>query len=147
MGQTNRKYPIMEAAISLEDAAPHSGGERKLAGDIIALRREGVGEIGKKERHGYLWLRLEGLEENDFTQLTESLEQGGERFDKRRYCIPLNRLERVVPGFSISRAMDPADPYQPFMPVDEDVPHSYLDRGPILSVEGLVFDKVTGRYL
>ena len=154
MGQTNRRYPVFEIALSCEDAAPHTAGtkERKQAGDIIALRRFGT-EIGAKERHGYLWLRIEGLEENEMARFTDLMTNTGDPdtatrlYDKRRYCIPLARLAQAVPGFSESRARDLTDPYQPFITVDAERPHAYLAAGRPLDVHGLVFDKVTGWYL
>lgn len=148
MGQTRRAYPVYEVALSCEDCAPHSGGlsERKLAGDIIALRRPHT-SIGRKERATYLWLYLDGLEENDMAVLCDELMEGTTRYEKRRYCIPFDRLAAVVPGFSIARALDVNDDYQPFLPIDLDEPHVRLTRTPPLDVHGLVFDRATGVYL
>ena len=144
MGQTTRDYRMWEAAIAVEDCAPHTNGtkERKLAGDIIALRRPGTA-IGRLERSPYLWLRLGGMDENDMARLTDGLDG----FDKRRYCIPLARLAAVVPGFSVARALDAADAYQPFLPSDAEPPYAFLASATVLDVHGLVFDKETRRYL
>lgn len=147
MGETNAVYPVCELALSLESCTPLAGGhERKLAGDIIACRVPGSG-IGTAEAHSYLWLRVEGLEENVCARLTDRVEEGGAAFDKRRYCIPLERLQAVVPTFDIARALDPLDLYQPFLVVDEDGPYTFLTMTPPLAAEGLIFDKVTGAYL
>lgn len=141
MGQTDPKYPIFEVAISCEDCAPHVS-ERKLAGDIIAVRRPGM-EIGSGEDKRFLWLRLEGLEENEMAQLVASITG----FDKRRYSIPLDRLKVLWPSFDMNRALDPNDSYQPFILIDGDGPHWFLDITPAFSVHGLVYDKILGDYL
>lgn len=147
MGQTRRQYPVMEVVLACEDCAPlPSGHERKLAGDIIGMRpitAPQAGKVGSGEQHRYLWLRLTGLEENDWPQLMESLDG----FDKRRYCIPLSRLAQRVPGFDVAQAMNPAVAYQPFCLVDEDSPFPFLTTHRPLDVHGLVFDKAIGRYL
>lgn len=155
MGWTSRDYPVAEIALSLEyGGVLASGHERKIVGDIIAIRKPSAG-IGMAEMKRFLWLRVEGLEENEFGTLTmlESEEGGpGEdltSYDKRRYCIPLERLKALYPDFDINRALDSDDIYQPFLPVDEDGPALYLTSSVVapLSVEGLVFDKRTRTYL
>ena len=147
MGQTNPNYPVREIAIAVEDCAAHTFAtkERKLAGDIIACRRPAY-IVGTGEVAVYLWLRVEGLEENEMARLTDMLVEGGVRFDKRRYCIPLARLAEVAPGFSVARALDPADKYQPFLTFDTES-HLWLTAAPPFDVRGLVFDKQTGAFL
>ena len=142
MGYTNPNHPIFELALSLENCAPHTGGtkERKLAGDIVAIRRPAQA-IGTKEAKTYLWLRVQGLEENDMARLTDSIEG----FDKRRYCIPLERLKEIVPTFDIAKAMDPNVIYQPFLILDEE-DFKFLGSEQPFEIEDILFDKQTGKY-
>ena len=144
MGETNRQYPVFEAALSCEDCAPHTNGihERKLAGDIIGIRRPALG-IGSAERSRYIWLRLEGLEENEMWLLTELIPE----FDKRRFAIPFTRLRQAYPDFDISRAMNRDEIYQPFLNVDHNPPYYFLNEVPAFDVHGLVWDKVRGQFL
>lgn len=148
---TYRDYPVREVALAIQDRQPlASGHERMQTGDIIAIRKPSRG-VGKKEASQYLWLRIQGPDTNELDKLKGMLDETGTEddpgieFDKRRYCIPLNRL----PGFvDTARVQDPTDIYQPFLPLDEDS-LLYLEgsqRKPF-RVEGLVFDKLTGRFL
>lgn len=149
MGQTDRKYPTMQIAISVEDCAPIGDTERKQLGDIIAVRAPSDG-IGKLEAATYLWLNIKGLEENEFADLVKPIfnAAGSIVYDKRRFCIPLERLQRAAAFLDITRAVDTTDIYQPFLNVDGDFPYLFFPRqySP-LDVHGLVFDKDTGRYL
>jgi len=153
MGQTNQKYPVFEAALSLEDAAAHTSGtkERKQVGDIIGIRKP-LGYVGSGEMHRYLWLWLEGLEENEMARLTDPLSadplnEDSQHFDKRRYAIPLERLKSVVPSFNIARALDVADMYQPFLMPDLESPFRHLTSPRPLNANGLVFDKLIMRFI
>lgn len=150
MSETFINYPIREIAISTENSAPlNSGHERKLEGDIVAVRNVSNG-IGSGETKKFIWLRVEGLEKLEMDVLIEPLtEEPFETiYDKRRYCIPLERLQKFVPTFDINRAKDATDIYQPFLNIDEDN-FLYLEgtESKTLRIEGLVFDKVTGGYL
>lgn len=144
MGETNPSYSVFEVALSLEDCTPHTNGtkERKLAGDIIGLRRPGT-MIGSAEMHTFLWLRIEGLEENEMVQLTENVAG----FDKRRYSIPLDRLKALVPSFDIDRALDPSEMYQPFLLPSVETPYEYVVETRAFNVHGLVFDKQTAEFI
>ena len=144
MGQTNRQYPVFEIALSCEHGGTHTGGtkERKCIGDIIALRRPATA-VGSAEMSSYLWLRIEGLEENDMARLTDPIDG----FDKRRYCIPFGRLAAIAPDFNVARAKDLNDKYQPFLNVDEETPFRFLTARRALNVHGLIFDKQTGGYI
>lgn len=143
MGYTNRKYPVMEVAIRTRSYKDHDD-ERAKEGDIIAVRPPHF-VIGTAERTGYIWLRIEGLEEGDFG-LQRTVFEGKTRFDKRRYSIPLHKLKQVYPAFDINRAKDINDEYQPFIVLDLDT-GVYLAPHKPFSVHGLVFDKVKGEYL
>lgn len=144
MGQTNPKYPVFEIAISCEHGGTHTNGtkERKCVGDIIAIRPP-LGMIGGKEMGGYLWLHVEGLEENAMWHLVDTVDG----FDKRRYCIPLDRLTAIVPSFNSSRAKDLDDKYQPFLNVDEEPPFRHLNKARPYNVHGLVYDKQMSRFI
>lgn len=142
MGQTIRRYPILEVSVQTFSRRPvdPSGHERSLEGDIITARSPTAG-IGRLEMHGHLWLHLEGCEEND-RWLTEPCVG----YQKRRYQIPLPRLAELFPWFDLARARDIAEVYQPFLLVDEDT-GLYVIRGRPLDLHGIVFDTETRRYL
>lgn len=156
MGELNPNYPVMELAISfvsyeeLED-----GHERLQQGDIVAVRKPGLG-IGIRELQNFLWLRVEGLEENEFAVLTDTVvTSAGVEYDKRRYCIPLERITEVDPDFDISLANQdhtvkfPFNIYQPFLLVDYDEGYYFvLEDGHLpFQASGLIFDKETQEYL
>jgi hypothetical protein len=132
-----------------------SGHERHQEGDIISARRV-TGGIGLKEARDYLWLHVEGLDDEAMFELKvrNADSSDAEAYDKRRYCIHFARLKEIFPSFDISRARDRADPYQPFLLIDLDDDDVRLQNvflpttaaGP-LRVEGLVYDKVKGMYL
>ena len=151
-----QEFPIMEVALSLETFADlASGHERKQEGDIIAVRYP-LNAIGFKEAHTYLWMRIEGLEYTEFTELVDPLTDppyGTDTtaeiivYDKRRYSIPLSRIKEVHADFDIDRAKDINDLYQPFLTLDEDNFYFLSEHFQPFQVEGLVFDKFTGVYL
>lgn len=147
MGQINQVYPVVEAALSLEDCRSlPSGHERKLTGDIVGIRPPDVG-VGRKEMKRFLWLRVEGLEELEFQGLAGPLAfSKTEVYDKCRYCVPLKRLKEVDPDFDIEKALDPDLTYQPYLLTDEET-GLFLATAPVFSVHGLIFDKLTGEYL
>ena len=159
-------YPVQEIAIFLQSKATlASGAERAQEGDIIEVRDPSDG-IGLAEAHRYLWLHVEGLETGEYSRLKQNLtepltivrddrvDQYPPVFDKRRYSIPLESLEIVAPFFDAARARDPADPYQPVLPIDLDdddtrFQHVFFTgtaRSP-LRTEGLIFDKAFGVFL
>jgi len=149
MSFLNPNYPVMEIAISLISYEPlESGHERIIEGDIVAVRKPYIG-IGNKEAIDFLWLRVEGLEESEFYVLTDIVESpSGEKYDKRRYCIPLEKLEETDSEFDIDIALTPDTIYQPFLILDEDNYTFILEDGHLpLQVSGLIYDKVTGEYL
>ena len=151
MSETNPSYPTMELAISCETMIDlESGHERKKPGDIIVVREAGS-YIGRREMARYIWLRVEGLEENEFPALMQ-MEVDPEDsdplaiYDKRRYCIPFSKLAEIDPDFDADRAADPSDVYQPYLVVDAET-GLYLIQGTPFDVSGLVYDKHTGEYL
>jgi hypothetical protein len=74
-------------------------------------------------------------------------------YDKRRYCVPFERLKRVIPGFSVEMAIDFTQTYQPWAVVDmgnADNPYDagrFLAQGAPIYIDGLVYDKLTRRYI
>jgi len=135
---------IVEVAICTDNLADHTGGERAKEGDIIAVRPLGTG-IGSKEGKLFLWLRLDDLTYEQYL-LVQTVEEEETRYDKRRYCIPLHRLEQLDSNFSPSRTRDQDDMYQPYLTVDEET-YEFVSVGSTFQVQGLVYDKVTQSYL
>ena len=151
MSFLNPNYPTMEIAISLVDYAPlASGHERVLVGDIIAVRKPDYG-IGTKELENFLWLRVEGLEEDEFSKLTDNISDSTSNiiYDKRRYCIPLEKLYELEPTFDIDLATTAGSIYQPFLFVDYESDYSFIMENTQLpfQVFGLIYDKVIGDYI
>lgn len=143
----------MEVAIALESLADDAGGERKKEGDIIVVRPIGEG-IGETETKRYLWLRIEGLfnrAEYDVLALPIVVHDPIDpaiitEYDKRRYNIPLAKLQTFDATFDIDRARDSLDFYQPYMIIDQET-FQYLTVDPPFNVSGLIFDKSTGTYI
>ena len=143
MSEINPHYPVMEIAISLVDYAPLSSGhERALVGDIVAVRKPSDG-IGRKEANIFMWLRVEGLEENEMFMLTNEVDG----YDKRRYCIPLEKIKELKSDFNEQLALDSNTIYQPFLTIDEENGFYFIIENTPLQVSGLVYDKVIGDYL
>lgn len=150
-------YAAFEALLSLNDYAPQNGNERILVGDIASINpvanQTGMGMLMMRR---YMAIILEGIPTelidrlSDHPQMVDGawdMEARPDLYDKRRYCIPLERLKEVVPSFDIEKALDKSLVYQPFRPVDEET-GLYLETDtPPLDVHGLLFDKVTGEYL
>ena len=153
MSQFARSYPDVEIAISTQSYSPlASGHERVQEGDIVTV----VGKLRKsrgiKAGKRYLWVRIYGEEAALMEALRDHIfdldldGEPGKQFDKKRFCVPLQRLKDQFPALDLARARDPDDDYQPFIPFDED-DFRYLE-GPELrpfTVWGLVIDKKTMR--
>ena len=150
MSELNLNYPVMEIAINLVNyASLDSGHERSLMGDIVAVRKPNTG-VGRKEVENYLWMRVEGLEEHEFSRLTDAvITSAGERYDKHRYSIPLEKLIEADPEFDIDLAQDDDRIYQPFLLVDYDEDYSIvLEDGHLpFQTSGLIYDKVIQEYI
>lgn len=150
MGETNPNYPTMEIALAKTNAPDLPDHERMKRGDIIAIRKPGS-YIGSKEGKTFIWLHIDGLEQNDFAVFTQQVfeptdPETGERFDKRRYSIPFGRLTTLYPAFNLTRATDSNDFYQPFLLIDSE-DYEIVSADPAYDVTGLVFDKAIGDYL
>jgi hypothetical protein len=143
MPQTYKNYQTWEVALRGFDAATES---RVQSGDIIEVRQP-TPFVGLKETSNFLWLKLFGLDDTEMEDLKEVIEDQNEIFEKRRYSIPLERLVGFYPTFSVSRANDVGDFYQPFSVYDYDTLEKLIDSGTPLPVEGLVYDKLHMRYL
>lgn len=136
---------IVEVAICTDNLPDNTaGGERAKEGDIVATRPPGS-RIGTKEGKLFLWLRLDDLTYEQYV-LAQVLEEDGVRYDKRRFCIPLSRLEQLDSNFSPSRTRDQDDMYQPYLTVDEET-YEFVSIGSAFQAQGLVYDKVTQSYL
>lgn len=152
MSELDPNYPTMEIAISLVSYAPlTSGHERIIEGDIVAVRKPDQG-IGREEAMNFMWMRVEGLEEHEFHKLTDYIEDSTSHivYDKRRYCIPLEKIYEIDPDFDVDAALEEKHIYQPFLFVDYD-DRSFefiLEDGHLpFQVSGLIYDKVIGDYL
>lgn len=150
MPETYKEYPIMELTICLQSQnSLVSGHERMQEGDIICVRKPNIG-TGLGVPKLFLKLLVEGLELDEFNRLVEPIGSGRDAngeillpfFDKRRFCIPLRKLD-----IDLDRARDPNDTYQPECQVDTDEPFYFLSFKVPLYAYGLIFDKLTGRYL
>ena len=151
MSDLDPNYPIMEIAISLVSyASLPSGHERVIEGDIVAVRYPDTG-VGRKEIEEFMWMRVEGLEESEFSKLTDYVIDSTSQivYDKRRYSIPLEKIYEIDPDFDIDLALKEDRIYQPFLLVDYDEDYSFiLEDGQLpFQVSGLVYDKVIGDYL
>lgn len=167
MAGTFKHYDIKEVAIRTVHKEDLGNSETIKIGDIIAMR-EPHHCIGAEEGTRFLWLRLEGLEDAGWPKLSQVIqdpdydeaklqlrqlslgvitELSWTVYDKRRCCIPFHRLKEVCPWLDLNRVLDPEDYYQPFVVPDSDSGFYVAPRNLVLRVEGLVFDKVKGRYL
>ena len=123
----------------------------------MVARRPMVG-IGLKEAKTFLWLLVDGLAAWELPELTHVLmepldptrlyepPENYTRYDKRRFSIPLERLQTIYPSLDLNRARDENDAYQPFYTLDTDN-NLWLTSQPPLQATGLVFDKAYGVYL
>lgn len=154
MGQTNKRYPVMEVAIVARKFSDHVS-ERACQGDIIDIRNPKPA-IGFKEANLFIWLLIEGLEENemlglleqneDMIEIPDNININNHRYDKRRYMIPFSILKKQLPDFDIAKASSQDVVYQPFRLLDNDTHFFLSDRKPLI-VNGLIFDKVKGEFL
>ncbi len=161
MGQTNRKYPTRAVVVRVRNSrALSSGHERGQEGDIIGFCKIGRPAIGLSEAHEFLWLHLDGLDDLRFDRLKDPLTDplvtdsvDFIQYDKRRYCVPFDRLKVVAPFIDLARVRDVDDDYQPFLNIDKDddqplkYQHYILTTPRSLRIEGLVFDKALGKFL
>jgi len=145
---TFRNYRVRQIGLYVKSEAPlATGHERIQEGDIGVVLNPNEGVAGIERAH-YLWLRVQGRDDNDMDRLQDNNQpdiDGNVFWDKRRYCIPFKRLKEVYPPLDISSVKDPVDMYQPFLGIDNDNGLFLITRPP-LTVFGLVFDKETRRY-
>jgi len=131
MPETYREYPPYDIAIIAYSNALTDGGLiRYQAGDIVAAERAKDG-IGFQECRNHLWLRVQGWDSSLMDRLMDSITDKTQadplyvdeldpeiKYELARFCIPLESLVRILPSFSVERATDPNDVYQPFMMMD-----------------------------
>jgi len=144
MPQTYQQFRVWEAGLLIPSYAGDAGGERGLSGDIITVR-EPTNGVGLREMGHLLYLRIDGLDDYDMQALMEPLYEGETWYDKRRYCIPFERLNELHP-LDFDRLYDVSDVYQPFLHVDSET-GLYLFDAHVFNVDGLVFDKMTQTYI
>ncbi len=140
MSYINPDYSTMEVMLSTV-SYPELDSERKLVGDIVEVRKPDIG-AGLRELRRYLWLHMEGIEFDEWA----ILKTGIKGFEKRRFCIPLERLVQFNSAFDPVKAMDTTIIYQPFLPVDEETGLWLYDPNPI-NLMGLIYDKETGIFI
>jgi len=169
MPEAFREYPIREVGIYTVSYADNaSGTERIKEGDILTIRKP-QGAIGQKEGALILWLLIEGLDSSEMDRLNDRMGDNPDDlnapiFDKRRYCIPLERLFILCPSLNLPRVRDTMDVYQPFLSIETDqyfyrytleghdihgirtLPDSAVKASPF-QVHGLVYDKALRQYL
>jgi hypothetical protein len=144
MPDTYREYPVYDIAlVTYSNALTDGGMIRCQAGDIVAVVRA-LEAVGLKEVTNFLWIRVQGWDSSLMDRLMDSITDVSQAdffqeseidktitYEKARFCIPLESLARLVPGFSVERATDPTDIYQPFMVIDHgsivDFGSTYLD--------------------
>lgn len=154
----NREYKTFVMVLSTRSLGEPNGIDRVQTGDVTAVRNRGSG-IGGSTLATYLYLLVNGLERLEMERLTHSvgepfredgeydpdLRPGSKRLDRHRYCVPFDRLKEYVPRIDVARILDVTDPYQPFMPVNDD--NLFITPEPPLNVRGLVWDKVFTRFI
>jgi len=133
MPYTYRDYPPYDIAVATYSNAREDGGLiRYQAGDIVAAVRAIEG-IGLADCCEYLWLRVQGWDSSLMDRLMDEItdktqadplyaDESGQKpivYEKARFCIPLESMRRILPGFSVERATDTNDVYQPFMNLDQ----------------------------
>ncbi len=156
--------------VDKRDAGAGYPGARALIGDITGVRKavkdlmvalpnqtkDGSGRrpyntlcpygyIGFREMYTRIWLRVTGWDISDYGKLTDLWDEGVDR-EKRRYCVPLERLQAIKPDLDVNRCLNLSDFYQPFLAVDEETGF-ILAESPPIEISGLVLDKATGDYL
>ena len=136
-------YSTFEMAILLVDLPDNGTHERAKIGDIIAIRLHNLHHCGNAEKGMFLWIPVDGLEDDEMSVFADSVEG----FEKRRYCVPLDRLKELVPTLEMAKVLDPSIKYQPFTLPDEEDFNRYLAPTAPLPIQGSVFDKAIGTYL
>lgn len=143
MPETYQTYRTWEVALQ---AADNLETDRVQSGDIVAVRLP-LPYIGKKEFAAFLWVPVTGLDDGDMERLADYLLENGVPQEKRRYCIPFDRLQEVMPSFDPIQASNRTQSYQPFQLYDHETGDKLAGNISPLGVQGLVFDKATMRYL
>lgn len=147
-----RNYDPIEIGIAGRKFTDSIESERICEGDVVEIRKP-LSAIGFKEANLFIWILIENLEwfeSNKYKDQSYDVSnpdlEFAQRFDKRRYMIPLQHLKTIVPEFDIDRARNPNDIYQPFRILDLNNFRWIIDNDPI-AVEGLIFDKILGKFV
>lgn len=154
MTETNPTYPVKELAIRTTARS----GYASTVSDIIAVRDPGEG-IGTQEDAEFVWMRVQGWEEAEYGKLLDHVEnppreERGEDYDPvanpvgfydaRRYQVHLQRIQQLWPHVNGSLLRDRAARYQPILLTDR---FWLFIETELISVHGIIFDKVTQEYL
>ena len=152
MPQTYRDYPVYDiAVVAFSNARTDGGMIRYQAGDIVAAV-VGLECVGVRACHGFLWLRLQGWDSSLMDRLTDPITDKSQAdplfideiapsvtYEKARFCIPLESMRRILPSFSVERATNPADIYQPFMNIDEGAIANFATTHLTVSVDPVIW--------
>lgn len=109
---------MVEVAIAMFNSGNPLGAR---VGSIVEARQP-LGMIGSKERLLYLWMQVEGPDEEVLLGLKEHRYQDpGSRLilvHKYRWEVPVAALQGTIRGFELLRAMNPLEVYQPTLNLD-----------------------------
>jgi hypothetical protein len=113
-------------------------------GDVI-LEREPLGRIGAKEARNFVWVLASFPD--DVEHVSARVNASDVILDKARFNLSVGTLQAALPTFDISRARDPNDVYQPFLPVSSRAGGSFVFGTPTqtLNLAGRIHDKQLGR--
>lgn len=123
---------IVEVCIAAHDFGPG----RAQEGDIIAIREPQL-HIGLKEGRDFLWFLADDSELPD-----PALLEGDAPGLKKRFNIPLARLQAKFGQFNLSRARNPDDWYQPFRGTDTGGMHR--SEHALFTLRDIMVDKRSG---
>lgn len=141
MDQNDREQ-VWEVAINCVD---HTRKSKVQGGDIVVCRKP-RGEIGRKEAHRCVWLRVKGLTALEVETLTESVTYDDRLKDKRRFCVPFAKLKKALPDFDEVKARNPAYFYQPQIG-DHETRYRMKEQADVIDLRGCIYDKTRQRFL
>jgi len=111
---------IYEIAISTISKEPLNGHQRVQEGDIVEIRTP-RGYVGKKEMENFLWIKAELPEELVANYRNYTLDKTGTVIAGQRkfkFNIALDGLKTALPNFSVEKARDSKEKYQPFLGIN-----------------------------
>jgi len=126
MPETFKDFSPREICIALTGRVDDNF-EHVKEGDIVTVRKP-LSYIGRNENNRHLWLLVDGRDSSFMDSLnrnlTEPLDPADattevQIFEKRRYCIPLDRLKVLALFIDLNRLRDRDDQYQPMIPLEQ----------------------------